>query len=83
MSRTSTLITLGVLIILTPFSGLPIAIRTSLLVIFGAAVASIGLSMRMREAQSARPTTEPPVQQAAPAPETPKEPASPTGVSPI
>lgn len=46
MSRPSILILLGVLIILAPFSGLPIAIWKLLLVIFGAYVLGIGLSLR-------------------------------------
>ncbi len=46
MSRPSILILLGILVILTPFSGLPINIRTSLLVVFGAYVLGIGLSLR-------------------------------------
>ena len=48
MSRSSALILLGVLTILTPFSGLPITLRTLLTVIFGACVFGIGLSMRVR-----------------------------------
>ena len=40
------LILLGVLTILAPFSGLPIAFRTLLTVIFGAFVLGIGLLMR-------------------------------------
>jgi hypothetical protein len=46
MSRASILMILGVLVILTPFSGLPISLRTLLLIIFGAAVFGIGLAMR-------------------------------------
>lgn len=53
MSRTSTTIILGILIILTPFSGLPIAIRSLLLVVFGLGVLVIGFSMRKHEASSA------------------------------
>jgi len=34
---------------LTPFSGLPVSIRTLLLVIFGAGVLSIGLILRAHE----------------------------------
>ncbi len=52
MSRASTLILLGVLVILAPFSGLPIAFRNLFAVIFGACVLGIGLAMRSREAQS-------------------------------
>ena len=48
MSRPSILILLGILVILTPFSGLPISIRSLLSVIFGACVLGIGLSLRAR-----------------------------------
>jgi hypothetical protein len=47
MSRAGILILLGILTILTPFSGLPIALRTVLSVIFGLCVFSIGLSLRL------------------------------------
>jgi hypothetical protein len=46
MSRASILMILGLLTVLTPFSGLPSALRTLLLIIFGAAVFGIGLAMR-------------------------------------
>ncbi len=52
MSRTSVLILLGVLVILTPFSGLPASIRTLLAVILGACVLGMGLSERAREARA-------------------------------
>jgi uncharacterized membrane protein YqgA involved in biofilm formation len=55
MSRTSTLILLGVLIILAPFSGLPISIRNLFTVIFGVCVLGIGLSMRAREVRNVQP----------------------------
>lgn len=48
MSRSGVLILLGTLIILTPFSGIPIAARTVLILIFGAAVLGLGLSERIR-----------------------------------
>ncbi len=51
MSRTSTLILLGVLILLVPFSGLPISFRSLLTLVFGAVVLGIGLSLRAREAE--------------------------------
>lgn len=51
MSRASTLILLGLLVILAPFSGLPIAIRNLSAVIFGACVLGIGLTLRAREAR--------------------------------
>lgn len=70
MSRNSTLILLGILVILTPFSGFPVSFRTFLAVILGACVAGIGLALRMQSARgmqsraevspsSATPTTEP------------------------
>lgn len=46
MSRAGSLILLGILVILAPFSGLPMALRSLLAVIFGACVLGIGLSMR-------------------------------------
>lgn len=49
MSRTSALILLGVLVILIPFSGLPLALRTLLTVICGIAVLGIGLMLRTHE----------------------------------
>lgn len=52
MSRTSALILLGILVILIPFSGLPIALRTMLSVICGVAVLGIGLMLRTHEVQS-------------------------------
>ncbi|MDE1919753.1 MAG: hypothetical protein KGH56_03620 [Patescibacteria group bacterium] len=69
MSRASTLILLGILTILTPFSGLPSSFRSLLAVIFGASVFAIGFSLRAREAESAQAAT--------------TEPAPPTEVSPI
>ena len=75
MSRTSTLILLGVLVILAPFSGLPVAVRNLLAVIFGACVLGIGLSMRAREAHAA--------QQAVETPPAPEPVLPPQGISPI
>jgi hypothetical protein len=66
MSRTSTLILLGILVILAPFSGLPIAFRTLLEVIFGACVLGIGFTMRSEESRRAHPPVE-----SAPEPEPP------------
>lgn len=80
MSRTGTLILLGVLTILTPFSGLPIALRTFLSVIFGASVAIIGLMQRAHEAKS-RHTIE--IPETSDTNQHIEEPAAPTGVSPI
>lgn len=51
MSRTSTLILLGILIILAPFSGLPLALRSLLIVVFGICVLGIGFSLRSNEVQ--------------------------------
>lgn len=54
MSRTSALILLGVCIILTPFSGFPIALRSVLTLIFGACVLGIGLALRARAVRSTK-----------------------------
>ncbi len=58
MSRTSALILIGVLTILTPFSGLPISFRTLLTLIFGACVLGIGLSLRAHDARSVERSVE-------------------------
>ena len=50
MSRSSSIIVLATLIILVPVSGLPIAYRSFLTVMLGAAVLGIGLSMRTLKA---------------------------------
>ncbi|MCR4333485.1 MAG: hypothetical protein NUV60_00470 [Patescibacteria group bacterium] len=60
MSRSSTLILFGILVILTPFSGLPISLRSLLLVIFGACVCGLGFSQRVREARSHQQSVETP-----------------------
>lgn len=60
MSRASTLILLGVLVILAPFSGFPIAIRNLFAVIFGASVLGIGLTLRAREARRRAESPPPP-----------------------
>jgi hypothetical protein len=73
MSRSSTLILLGILTVLTPFSGLPSAIRSLFAVIFGATVLGIGLMLRAGETHRAQPPAE------TPAP----EPTPPQGISPI
>jgi len=52
MSRTSTLILLGILVILVPFTGFPMNIRSLLEVIFGAYVLGIGFSLRSSEAKT-------------------------------
>lgn len=48
MSRPSILILVGILIIIAPFSGLPMSVRHLFLVIFGAFVFGVGLSLRTR-----------------------------------
>ena len=73
MSRAGILILLGILTILTPFSGLPIAIRSLFAVIFGACVFGIGLSLRVHQVPSAQM----PVKTSTP------EAVIPPGVSPI
>jgi hypothetical protein len=81
MSRTSALLLLGVLIMLVSFSGLPVALRTLLTVVFGILVLGIGLSLRTHEVRQAQ----------SPVPPTPAEPQVsssipseiPTSVSPI
>jgi len=42
------LILIGVLTMLVPFSGLPVSFRTVFIVIFGACVLGVGLSLRAR-----------------------------------
>lgn len=72
MSRTSALILLGILVMLTPFSGLPIAIRSLISVICGIAILGIGLMLRTREVHQSQPTETPsPVE-----PTTPMSPSS-------
>ena len=51
MSRTGILILIGILTILTPFSGLPGGLRTLLTVAFGVVVLGIALSLRSGEMQ--------------------------------
>lgn len=76
MSRTSTLILLGILVILTPYSGLPVSIRSLFEVILGACIAGIGLSLRARDARGKQ-------QSAEPTPVVTEEVLPPQGVSPI
>jgi len=49
MSLASTLILLGALVIIAPFSGLPITFRSLLAVIFGGCVLGIGIYMRAKK----------------------------------
>lgn len=78
MSRTGMLVLLGVLIILTPFSGLPVQMRTLLAVVLGAGVAGIGLLIRAQEAQLQKRSGD-----SSPAPEPESKPLSPPGMSPV
>jgi uncharacterized membrane protein YqgA involved in biofilm formation len=64
MSRSSSIIVLGTLIILTPVSGLPITYRSFLTVLLGAAVLGIGLSMRTRKTASKQESEPAPVSEA-------------------
>ncbi|HVB19793.1 MAG TPA: hypothetical protein VNF51_00695 [Candidatus Paceibacterota bacterium] len=77
MSRTSTLIFLGILTILAPFSGFPIAFRNLLTVIFGACVVGIGFALRTNETKNA--AAERPSADISPA----SEPWPPQDISPI
>lgn len=76
MSRTSTLILLGILTMLTPFSGLPNTYRSVLIVAFGVAILGIGLSLRSEETQRVHADVQ------VPEPAAPEEPIVPT-ISPI
>ncbi|MBI3572106.1 hypothetical protein HY091_01055 [Candidatus Kaiserbacteria bacterium] len=64
MSRSSSLIVLGVLTMLTPFSGLPSAFRTFLTLLVGAIALGIGVAERAERARASLPS-------AAPAPNAP------------
>ena len=55
MSRTSTLILLGILVVIVPFTGFPMNIRSLFNVILGACVLGIGLSMRTSESKPISP----------------------------
>ncbi|HUY62300.1 MAG TPA: hypothetical protein VMV50_00685 [Candidatus Paceibacterota bacterium] len=84
MSRTSTLIVLGVLIALAPFSGIPVNLRALLEVIFGMFVLGIGFSLRAHEARRMHGAKSAPVAAAAELPVEPQPIAEPPhGVSPI
>lgn len=58
MSRTGFLILLGVLIVLTPLSGLPVALRSILIIFFGIFVLAIGFSIRASEHSAPTPPPE-------------------------
>ena len=49
MSRTSAIIVLGILGMLTPFSGLPSSFRSLLTIAVGLATFMVGVSLRKRE----------------------------------
>jgi hypothetical protein len=93
MSRASVLILLGVLVILAPFSGFPIALRSLFSLVLGACVVGIGLMLRTRDTQPRAETHAPTMSAAEPAPEaasfppetySPSEPPQePRDVSPI
>lgn len=63
MSRAGFLILLGVLTALSPFSGLPVALRSLLAVCFGVCVFGIGFSLRTRDVQHARSAASVPEQE--------------------
>lgn len=54
MSRASTLIVLGILLLITPFSGLPSFFRTILIILFAALVVGIGFAIRLSEVRAAK-----------------------------
>lgn len=61
MSKSSALILLGVLTVLTPFSGLPASFRDFLTVVFGILVLAVGFLLRAKEvAEHAAATPVPP-----------------------
>lgn len=47
---------LGILVMLTPFSGLPVSFRTLLLVVLGACIFGISLALRTAHRTSSRET---------------------------
>lgn len=59
MSNASTLIVLGILGIILPFSGLPVAIRSFLTVVFGAWIIGIGFSLRKQSVKEVQPPPPP------------------------
>jgi hypothetical protein len=52
MSRASVLMLLGILTALTPFSGLPISLRSFLSVLFGLSIFAFGFSARVQVAHT-------------------------------
>lgn len=55
MSRHSILMILGILVMFTPFSGVPVSIRTPLLVIFGACIFGLSFALRTEHRPPAEP----------------------------
>jgi hypothetical protein len=53
MSRTGLIILLGILIMVIPFSGFPVAMRTLLSVVCGAGVLAAGFTLRAKDAEKA------------------------------
>ncbi len=54
MSRSSSLIIFGILVVLAPFSGLPSSWLAVLLPLFGIVVALVGLSLRLAEIKTSK-----------------------------
>ncbi len=77
MSRASTIILIGALILVTPFSGFPSSLREMFTLVLGACVLGIGISLRTRETRPAAP----PAPVAGPA--TPETFSPPHEISPI
>lgn len=61
MSRSSTLILLGVLVLIAPFSGLPLSFLSFLLPVLGCFIAIIGISIRTAQVRKAKEGDVPPV----------------------
>jgi hypothetical protein len=59
MSRSSALITLGILILLVPFSGLPSSWITGIEVIFGVSILLMGVSLRVENVKRTQATMTP------------------------
>ena len=64
MSRESILIALGVLIALTPYSGLPLSILAFVLPVLGLLVGAIGMTLRVRHTRAVRQAEVVPVYEA-------------------
>ena len=59
MSRTGTLVLLGILVALAPFVGLPLSVLAWVLPILGVMVLLTGISLRARRAPVEEPAPEP------------------------